>query len=318
ALWDTRILNKNRAPFSECFDMNDIWGPYYLRGALILFQSFILTPLSLCKRLLENFIYLGPLREIPSRGPREDNKITSAAWSSGIAAWEVLGSVSEDKLDSVNKVLGDEELLNTGYEIRRKRIIELDTEAESFLYEKLKALLDGDFDKNLVAPLKNFLDQPPRVKISLINKKEEIEVQPRDMGTGISQMVPCVVAAAIAEGKDIIAIEQPELHIHPAWQTALADVFIKAIADRPDPPLFILETHSEHFMLRLLRRIRQTTEGDLPDGFPEVAPNMVSVYYIYPGKEGDAEIVGLPIDEEGNFTERWPHGFFEERIKEFM
>ena len=60
------------------------------------------------------------------------------------------------------------------------------------------------------------------------------------------------------------AVEQPELHVHPAVQVALGDVFIDGIKNRNRTML--IETHSEHLLLRLLRRVRETNVRNSTNG----------------------------------------------------
>ena len=76
--------------------------------------------------------------------------------------------------------------------------------------------------------------------------------------------------------------------------------------------MFILETHSEHLILRVLRRIRETTDGKLPLGAVPVGPKDVAVLYVEPTDHG-SRVLELRVDEAGEFVDRWPHGFFEER-----
>lgn len=112
-----------------------------------------------------------------------------------------------------------------------------------------------------------------------------------------------------------MAIEQPELHIHPAVQVGLGDLFINGVQTHGIS--FLIETHSEHLILRLLRRIRETAEGELPPGVSGLKTDDVSVVYVQSG-EGGVELVPLPIDETGEFTTRWPKGFFGERAEELF
>jgi hypothetical protein len=133
-----------------------------------------------------------------------------------------------------------------------------------------------------------------------------------------------VVLHAFGEKEKLIAIEQPEIHIHPALQSELGDAFIEsALGDNKNT--FVLETHSEHLILRLLRRIRETSKSDFsswseslklacPKG---IKPQDIAVLYVKPGDEG-AELIELPVDANGEFTCDWPGGFFEERIKELF
>ena len=80
----------------------------------------------------------------------------------------------------------------------------------------------------------------------------------------------------------------------------------------------LLETHSEHLILRILRRIRETTENGKPsDEVPKIYPKDVAVLYIQPGENG-AQVIEIPVTEDGDFAEKWPRGFFTERVKELF
>ena len=97
----------------------------------------------------------------------------------------------------------------------------------------------------------------------------------------------------------------------------MATCFISKLYDNPGSRLLI-ETHSEHLLLRILRRIRETNEGELnPATFPSVRPDQVAVYFVE-SKEGRTMVTPLRIDETGEFIDRWPRGFFEERAKELF
>ena len=113
----------------------------------------------------------------------------------------------------------------------------------------------------------------------------------------------------------IVCIEQPELHIHPALQVALGDLFTEQI-NKPLSNCFIIETHSEHLMLRLLRRIRETSEGVAPDG-RTLTPDKLAIYFIEPG--GKCILCrSIRVDKEGEFIDNWPNGFFAERAEELF
>lgn len=137
-----------------------------------------------------------------------------------------------------------------------------------------------------------------------------------DVGFGISQVLPVLTLAYGSENR-LIAIEQPEIHLHPALQAELADVFIEsALGERQNT--FILETHSEHLILRLLRRIRETTNGELPEGIQALHPGDVQIIYVQPDASG-SRFIELSIDSDGEFVDRWPgDGFFPERAKELF
>jgi hypothetical protein len=152
-------------------------------------------------------------------------------------------------------------------------------------------------------------------KLSLIDKRTGTIVSHRDIGVGVSQLLP-VLVKAYARKNRVIAIEQPEIHLHPALQAELADVFIESSLGE-QKNTFLLETHSEHLILRLLRRIRETAEGKLPEGHTPIRPEDISILYVKPGPEGSQVIKMIP-NTEGDFDNPWPDGFFPERAKELF
>ena len=154
-------------------------------------------------------------------------------------------------------------------------------------------------------------------EVRLIDKRRggDVAVALSDVGFGISQLLPFVVQSLAGEGQTI-TIEQPEVHIHPRLQADLGDLLISTI-QQPRSHRFIIETHSEHLILRLLRRIRETSEGGLPVGHPGLRPEDVSVIYLERGENG-SQAHRLRIDESGEFVDRWPKGFFVERAKELF
>lgn len=110
-------------------------------------------------------------------------------------------------------------------------------------------------------------------------------------------------------------LQQPELHLHPALQAALGDVFIESSS--PEHQM-IVETHSEHLLLRILKRVRQTAVGKAP--IPELRcnPEDVVVAYFDPKPDGTTTVKRLRISEDGEFLDRWPRGFFTERDDELF
>ncbi len=155
-------------------------------------------------------------------------------------------------------------------------------------------------------------------------------------GFGISQALPVILQSLIAQKAAVVVIEQPELHLHPYAQATLGDLFIAAFQrevwstwkeqvnkarerervppPQPTPeeisasaPRFIIETHSEHLILRLQRRIRGQ----------QVRHEDVSIFYIT-RESGESFVHKLRLDEAGDFIDNWPEGFFEERYEEMF
>ena len=149
----------------------------------------------------------------------------------------------------------------------------------------------------------------------LIDKNKKTPVSHRDVGIGISQVLPVLVSAYASKNK-LLAIEQPEIHLHPALQAELGDVFLES-ALGGDGNTFLIETHSEHLLLRIMRRMRETSTGELPDGMPEVRPEDVMVLFVEP--DGPQSIVReMPLNERGELVKAWPGGFFEEGLREIF
>jgi energy-coupling factor transporter ATP-binding protein EcfA2 len=105
---------------------------------------------------------------------------------------------------------------------------------------------------------------PDRVMITELKLDEgdngNHEVTLSDMGYGISQVLPIVLQSLLATSDSMILIEQPELHLHPEVQARLADFFIKMAEEGKH---YMIETHSEHVLLRLQRRIVETKYDEL-------------------------------------------------------
>ena len=141
------------------------------------------------------------------------------------------------------------------------------------------------------------------VRLVDTRRKETVNVALPDVGFGISQLLPFIVQSLVAINQ-IISIEQPEVHVHPKLQADLGDLLAAAIKE-PHRNRFIIETHSEHLILRLQRLIYEK----------RIEPEDVSVIYVSRGPEG-AEVQRLRLDEEGDFIDEWPDGFFPERLRE--
>lgn len=160
-------------------------------------------------------------------------------------------------------------------------------------------------------PAKELFD----IRLIDTRRKNKVDIGLSDVGFGISQILPLIVQS-LSEECQTISIEQPELHIHPKLQADLGDLFINA-AMGEQKNSFLIETHSEHLILRILRRIRETAAGELPEGMPGITPDDVSIIYVQPGKEG-SKVIHIPANEDGGFDKPWPNGFFAERIKELF
>ena len=150
------------------------------------------------------------------------------------------------------------------------------------------------------------------IALVLVDRRSKTPVTLADVGFGINQVLPVIVEGADffipAEGR-VLCVEQPEIHLHPRLQANLADLMIGTIRGEGEKQ-WIVETHSELIILRIQRRIR---EGKLD-------PSDVSVLYVDPSPDGmeGSSIIQLRLDENGDFIDYWPNGFFEEGFGELM
>ncbi|NDV18271.1 AAA family ATPase [Pseudodesulfovibrio sp. JC047] len=156
-----------------------------------------------------------------------------------------------------------------------------------------------------IVPLAKRVSDLFEVRLVDTRRSKEVEVCLSDVGFGISQLLPFVVQS-LAANNQVITIEQPEVHIHPRLQADLGDLLVEAISSRRDNQ-FIIETHSEHLVLRIQKLIRNK----------QLTPNQVSVLAVHRGKEG-SEVRKLRLDEQGDFIDEWPGGFFPERLNELL
>lgn len=234
---------------------------------------------------LQSLSYLGPLRYFPNRyfsnmPSRGDSNWTSA----GASAWDRIRQQKQLR-EAINQWLGDNDKLRTPYRLGIQRFVDENDPSGVIEYTRL-----FDMRTNTI-------------------------VSPKDVGIGVSQVLP-VLTMALSARQKLIAIEQPELHLHPAIQAELADVFLESALHRKNK--LIIETHSESFILRILRRIRETAEsGSRRSSHLRVQPDHVSVVYVQPTDSG-SRVFEIPLTSEGEFGTHWPEGFFAERVKELF
>ena len=138
---------------------------------------------------------------------------------------------------------------------------------------------------------------------SLLASEAGLTLNVANMGEGISQLLPIVVSALSLRRQETLLIEQPELHLHPAAQANLGDLFAESLASKPGGQ-FLIETHSKHLLLRLRRHV---ASGVLDH-------DDVIVLYIDKA-DSKSRITVMRLDELGSFSQ-WPTGFFAEGYNE--
>ena len=150
------------------------------------------------------------------------------------------------------------------------------------LIDSYRLQADPDGEKDYEFRLKQYKDGP--------------EVRLTDIGLGVFQILPTLALCYYVPEGSILILEQPEAHLHPKAQADLVDVFIDVVKNRNIQ--IILETHSEHLLRRLQRRIAE-----------EEIPATDTALYFCQVNHGTSEIERLDMDEYGNIT-NWPQDFF--------
>ncbi len=285
---------------------------YMAREFTAFLSSVVVGPAVLIREQLRKLRYLGPIRNVPERDFEAELTPDEARWADGTAAWEALLTRDESLVSEVSEWMSSNEKLATGYKIARRNFKEVDVGTLTWLIRAADPDSGVRTDPALLRELETAAEKQ---RLDLIDMETEIRVQARDVGIGISQVLP-VVVAALEPSAGLVAIEQPELHIHPAVQVGLGDLLVKGAKEHGIN--FLIETHSEHLILRLLRRIKETTEHELPLGMYELFPDDVNVLYVERSESQQAQIHPIGIDFSGKFIGRWPRGFFPERMHESL
>jgi predicted ATPase len=232
---------------------------------------------------LENLSYLGPLRSPPER---------LYSWSGNVP--EDVGWRGQNAVQAI--LAASDRMLN--WKPKSPRI-----PFEQVIAEWLVEMnLLHSFSVSPIAPDRD--EYEVRVKTSA--RAEEVRLT--DVGFGVSQVLPVLVQAFYAPPHSTVLMEQPEIHLHPAVQASLADLLIAAITAREDGAprgvQLIVESHSEHLLRRLQRRIAEE----------EIDENDVALYFCYPASNG-SEIDRLELDTYGDIV-NWPPDFFGDELED--
>jgi predicted ATPase len=231
------------------------------------------------ERLFERVRYLGPLREHPRR---------QYTW--GGAQPEDVGVRGERVVDALLSARAQGLKINVGRG-RKHPLLEV------YVADWLQRLgLIAHFSVHEVAEGSNLY------QVRVRRSRTSSEVLLTDVGFGVSQILPIIVLLFYAPKSSIVILEQPEIHLHPAVQAGLADVIIDAVQKRGVQ--VILESHSEHLLQRLQRRIAEE----------KVSHTDVALYFS-DFAEDQSQLTTLDVDLFGNIR-NWPSGFFGDPMAE--
>lgn len=346
---DQEMYSKGFTKYAGIENENVRWGNLKLGGIFFLtprhetlsgkmVNFFLLSFTEQISRHIKKSARLGPLRIIPTvddlnfeniatiKHTKDYKDHVSAVWSklfsetreiipnsNGIEYWKKIAenickdaslytNLNTELLNEVNHWLTDDKKFNSGLEISAK--ITASQQRQSLPLDKNNLGTTDDYNYSI------------HVEMGFQSAESKESILPVDVGVGMSQLIPVIVSTM--EEKQLF-IEQPELHLHPSMQLVVADLIISRLNKVREKNNFntwlIAETHSEHIMLRLLRRIRESATSDIYHRDYSLKPDEISVYFVNPSKQGTS-FKKIRIDEEGDFIDEWPDGFFEESFYE--
>jgi len=233
-----------------------------------------LTGLALAyEDLFQNIYYLAPLREYPKRNYQ---------WSG----------------ESPQNVGKYGELTVAALLASRKKDMEVELSVARAL-QKLELIYN--FRVNRITPNRSDYE------ILVQRSPNSAEVLITDVGFGVSQVLPILVLCYYAPKGATLIFEQPEIHLHPSVQSGLADIFIDVIKTRNIQ--IIIESHSEHLLRRLQRRMAEEKDGFTNDD--------AALYFCKMNDQGDSELVTLDIDDYGNIC-NYPEDFFGDEMGDLV
>lgn len=237
------------------------------------------------ERMLRSMFYVGPLREYPRR---------LYLWSGEVP--DHVGVKGDRAIEAI--LAAGERAFNWKPRQRTRTLATL-------VAERLRDM--GLISEFSVKPLGQHRKEY-EVLVRTVPKLPEVKLT--DVGFGVSQVLPVIVECFYVPKRSIVIFEQPEIHLHPRVQAELADLFVDAIRARengePRDCQFIIESHSEHFLRRLQRRIAEE----------ELSAQDAALYFVHTGSES-ARIEELDVDEYGNIR-NWPAKFFGDEMDDLV
>jgi predicted ATPase len=235
-------------------------------------EGFLVQDISLAiRRELEGIAYLGPLRRKPER---------DYVWNKSKP-----GELGIDGAGVINAILASALL--------RSR----DEEAGQTIQDVSAWLARmGVADRLEVRQLGR------SARYEIVAHKDGVAANLRDVGIGISQVLPVITLAFFAPPGSTVLLEEPEIHLHPLAQSVLAELFVEVSRQRQVQ--FIVETHSEH----LFRRLQTLVAKD------QVRVDDCRLYFVE-RNGADAVLKQLELDAYGRVLE-WPDRFFGDALGE--
>lgn len=247
--------------------------------------SFLSAARSYCTSLMPSISYVGPLREEPARRYIYENEVVDVGVKGENAAY-IYWAEQGNALGST--YFYDPE----AHEFSKSNTERLGSAVQHWLSSMNIHDLKPKGDKNGIISL-----------MLKSGKNSHSNVSIADVGFGVSQVFPIVVAGLRARTGSCLLFEQPEIHLHPQLQMQLADYLLSlALAHKQ----VVVETHSDHLVNRVVRRIVEDPNGELA--------KLVRIYFVESGDTGST-IRPVVLDPRSGIV-NWPNGFFDQTANE--
>ncbi|RLC03839.1 MAG: hypothetical protein DRI57_28770 [Deltaproteobacteria bacterium] len=235
------------------------------------------------KKIFDSYSYIGPLREKPSRKYLFEDEILEIGLKGENAAYIYLTEQHTD--------IDQHYFYDKSSDAFVRQGLKLGTAVQQWLNAmNIKAFNPEFLGEMISLRLNSSLSSMVRVNIA-------------DVGFGVSQIFPIILEGLRMPRGYTLLLEQPEIHLHPNLQMQMADYFISLALSGKN---IIAETHSDHVVNRLVRRIVEDESGQLQ--------NMIGIYFLKSSENG-AVFEEIHIDESQGIT-NWPEDFFDQTATE--
>lgn len=138
----------------------------------------------------------------------------------------------------------------------------------------------------------------------VVTTDDELKVDLMHMGFGLSQILPIITQGCISVRDSLMIVEDPDVHMHPSIQASMADFFIFLCNERNVS--VVVETHSDHFITRLRRRIAEKA----------VDHGKVHLLFVL-NESGESTYKTIPLSHTGRMSGSMPPGFMNTRDQDF-
>lgn len=241
-------------------------------------------------QFLQRIVYLGPLRDYPHR---------NYAWTGATPA-----TVGHRGEEAIQVLLADASQRSPrGQTERSPRTVRGSATVDVVTYwlQRLGIANSLSFEQ---------VGRGARIWEALIEQQPgTTKANLADVGFGVSQVLPVIVALLSAQPGSLVILEHPEIHLHPRIQSELADLLID-VASAGEIQILV-ESHSEHLLARIQRRIAEGNRNG-----SGLTPEDVRLYFCEL-EQGTSKLTPLEIQPSGVIT-NWPPDFFGDMLAERM